>query len=402
MLRPKAIPDASEPLLMLISVFAAPTAYSEWINLAIGHLLDCKYGAHYRIFANTLNDLRAAWDRRDGRAVLLTTDWPDHELSRFLIDAGLPFVAVVDEPLQIVLARFPHMDLVEAIRVATGHLTTLSPAFQHNRLIKIDTRFLSEPLEKLLSALSSDLFGEADHGVLEDAKARMTPNDPDILVQDLVDRYHGFKRDVDVLVRTLTTEQKAAAMSIAESYGPLLKDGTLQRVEWPLELFHFSTPGYKLVGRARTIVSGPFLSLPSGTWRATVQFETVENFSGNEIGAEIWIPPAAMAAQGHLSLPHQGLFKFWLDFEVVNPASRVELSMYLRRGAIEGKLKIRSVSVERIDNSGGEPLALLDLGARGSRRLSARSRQWPPRRAQNFAAANASVGHSSSQPLPIV
>jgi hypothetical protein len=45
-----------------------------------------------------------------------------------------------------------------------------------------------------------------------------------------------------------------------------------------------------LIGSAGYIFWGPYLHLPFGTWRASIQFEVAEIFSGNEIEADILLP----------------------------------------------------------------------------------------------------------------
>ena len=334
---------------MLVSVFLAPTTYSEWVVFLLKSLLDCKFESHYHIVANTLNDLRGAWDQRDGRAVLITTDWPDSELSSFIIDSKFPFCVVMDDPLPTFMARFSQMGPIESIRVATGHLATLSPAIVHERAIKIDARFLQQSLETLLGALSVSLFGEVHFEVIDAVVAKVAANEPGAVVRDLVERYHGVERNVDAIFQSLTAKQRAAVAAVSQSYGRLLTDGELKWVNWPLELFNFNVSGYNLIGGGRTIVSGPFLCLPAGTWRAIIQCETAENFSGNEIGAEIWFPPNALAVRGFLTLPIRGIFNLSLDFEVKNSASRIEICIYLLKGAIEGRLKICSVAVEKTE-----------------------------------------------------
>lgn len=331
---------------MFVSVFGVETRYSEWLTYLLGCFLDCKYGSHFDIFANTLEQLRDAWDRRDGSAVILRTDWPRADFSNFLIDSGFPVVAVIEDPLSAVLAGFPHKNLADAIRTTSGFLSTLCPAFRDDRSIRIGTHFLHEPVEALLHALSFGLFGEADHKIIDAVKARLAPYEPGTMTQQLVDRDYVVKKEIDFPMREPTPEQIKIADALTEPFRQLLEDGIMRYSEWPLELFECDTPGDELCGGARKILFGPCLHLPTGRWRLTIRYETSGNFSGNDLGAEIWSPRGTKVAEGMHSLPIQGMFEFSLDFDMADPTDCVDLVLYLPKGAIEGKFRMRRVSVE--------------------------------------------------------
>ncbi len=347
---------------MLISAFGAPTPYCNWAMSILEHVLDTIYGSHYRIHCDTVAELREAWRDRNGRPVLVTSNMPDRELSDFLVASGFPCLAFVDDPVSTIVAPCEDVGFHDGVRLAVSHIAVLHHCLAAKQVRCLGSDFRDASLPAFIVEILILVTGEADSDTVIKIALALAPDAPTSTVEHLVRQHSG--RDIS-LVQALEARppnEQALARALADAYAPLLARQPLTFLEWPLELFTILGSGLvvDLVGKGRCVIWGPYLYLPAGRWRATVECEVVDNISGNEIEADICIA-LEVSANGRAYLPALGLFAFSLEFDVVDPSRRIELRLHLLKGAIEGRLGLRRVTVERVDASktktvSGEPI----------------------------------------------
>jgi hypothetical protein len=121
---------------------------------------------------------------------------------------------------------------------------------------------------------------------------------------------------------------------------------------WPRESFlDGDLPGEMLpalvevAGRARILAYGPYLPLPSGSWRATAFL----GFSP-DIGKLPFILEAdtgGSVARGFFEVERGGIFTLMLDFQVADPLHPVELRLISQDSALEGQLALIEVRLEQ-------------------------------------------------------
>lgn len=131
----------------------------------------------------------------------------------------------------------------------------------------------------------------------------------------------------------------------AARHGPLL-------LAWPREAFlDGDAPGETLpatvevAGRARILAYGPYLPLPSGSWRATAFL----GFS-SDIGKMPFILEAdagGTVVRGFFEAERGGIFTLRLDFQVADPLHPVELRLISQDSALEGQLALIEVCLEQ-------------------------------------------------------
>jgi hypothetical protein len=148
-------------------------------------------------------------------------------------------------------------------------------------------------------------------------------------------------------------ESKSLEM-LSEAYGRLISGAALATLSWPVPMFlkwdvegAFLDGPIDLVGPARFIICGPYLHLPEGAWRMSVQIDVEDCFSDNRIGADIFSERILTAITA--KLPASGRHAFDLDFTVVNPLAPVEIRMQLLTGAIEGRLSLVNAVLSRLE-----------------------------------------------------
>ena len=96
---------------------------------------------------------------------------------------------------------------------------------------------------------------------------------------------------------------------------------------------------------ARTLYFGPYLALPAGHWTVTLTFEVQECFSDNSI--EIDVAAGKVLAIIRAKLPARGVYRCPIEFEHVDPTLRVEVRLRLLVGAIEGRLSLQKIGLDR-------------------------------------------------------
>jgi hypothetical protein len=343
---------------MLIVMFGTRTPYGHFGFTILEHIMDVVYGDHYRIHCLDLLGLRNNWLGRDSRPVLVTSDRPDVELSKFLIASGFPCLAFVDEPDDAIASaiQVDGMHLHQAIRFSTQYFSCLGNAIPADKVRIFGSIHCHANSTELIEDILDEIFGIVDETVTARVLERMAPENHlrnKLSVHELMTRYVAKALLPGHARKLLPEEDQELIKAVADGYRPIFEKREITPFEWPRDMFLASSDGpayvgdVDLVGRARYIVWGPYLCLPAGAWRATIQFEVVDNISGNEIEADICIDMEDVVSIGRAVLPVVGIFEFGLDFSVINPTSPIEIRILLRKGAIEGRFGLRKVLLNR-------------------------------------------------------
>jgi hypothetical protein len=148
----------------------------------------------------------------------------------------------------------------------------------------------------------------------------------------------------------------AAATSplVAGYLAPLWAAGTAAAplvLTWPRECFldgdlpnQTLPPVMELAGRARILSYGPYLPLPSGSWRATACFGFSPDIERLPFIFEALTPPGI--TRGFFETEAGGFFTLDLEFQVTDPFARVEMRLASQDSALEGQAALIEVRLE--------------------------------------------------------
>jgi hypothetical protein len=341
---------------VLIVAFGSATTYAYWAFSVLGGVLDVLFGSHHRIHCTNLDQLREGWKNREGKPVLLTTDRPDVPLSDLLCAISAPRFAFMDDLEDAIVHAHvvDGMELQAAIRFAVSYFCTQSD------LIGTNVNFFPHPpLTKTVRQFAKEVVGavpganpEILERVLESLGAEDLTN-KDISVVDLINNQRSAVSFPGWYPSTMTDAERELVKEISREYRPLVSERRLSKLQWPVRMF-FSPDAspfqerINLTGRARHIVYGPYLFLPRGAWRAEVEFEVADNLSGSEIEADVCVG-FSRATCGQVVLPTFGIFKFHMDFPIHDPDLPVEIRIAILRSAIEGVIRLSSVTLTMLD-----------------------------------------------------
>jgi hypothetical protein len=199
------------------------------------------------------------------------------------------------------------------------------------------------------------LFKEDDEGMVERIVGRAVPEwsseQPPTVWQAVHHRFPmamppfaGFNEQRPVHQRMIR--------AVADNYRPIFEGRALASLEWPKDLFYFASEGcvspddIELLGTARRLVWGPYMFLPLGYWRAQIEFEVIENLSGNKIEVDVMVG-SEVAALKKGNLPAVGVYQFSMDFEVKELGGSIQVRILMLKGAIEGRFSLRRVTLLR-------------------------------------------------------
>jgi hypothetical protein len=340
---------------VLIIAFGSSTTYAYWAFAVLGAILDTLFGGHHRIHCTNLAQLRDGWQSRDGKPVLLTTDRPDVQLSELLCTISAPRFAFMDDLEDSIVHAHAvdGMELQKAIRFTLSYFCTLS------ELLGTTLNFFPHPRSKTVREFVEEVAAAvpgADGAILERVLEILIPEGTvkrDISVVDLINSQRNAVRFPGWYPESMAAEEQEMVKEISREYRPLVSERRLSRLQWPVRMFfspdtaHFQAR-IDLTGRARHIMYGPYLFLPRGDWRSEVEFEVADNISGTEIEADVCVGFNRVTS-GQVALPALGIFKFHMDFSVVDPDLPIEIRIALLRSAIEGALRLNSITLTLLD-----------------------------------------------------
>lgn len=354
--------DDEDPLLF--ATFGAPSALSYATNRIVLQIARTLFAQPSLIQATGVADLKHAWENLDAaqrKSVVLFSDCPQGELLQLIIATRAPIVVVVEDISSILfyVMRSRGMDFPQTTRFVTQVLCALERAGKSPNVLRISSLDLGRSLRNLIAGLVQFYGAQCDVAQFDEMVASVSVGmaGGTDTVYDFVEAHFPHARTDQLQKIDLTDAQRRQLAVLERGYGELVAGRPLTAVNWPTELFlkwdvqgAFLDGAIELTGPARFIICGPYLHLPEGHWRMTVEIGVEECFSDNRLGADIFSQDILTAVE--FRLPANGDFAFDLDFQIVNTLAPIELRVQLLTGAIEGRLTLRSVELRFLDADG--------------------------------------------------
>jgi hypothetical protein len=321
------------------------------------------YGDHHHIHCTGIDDLRRAWDEGGGKPVVFTSDCPDGEISDLFLGFDAPRIAFIDEPedaIAFAIVSRP-MEAREAIRFSSRHFCSMQDILLDPHTVCFPSFYLNEDVRDVVTQLLQILAGSVDQDVLEAVMQRAVDEYQFGRYTTVADQVAGdfarFALPSEVLAQQ-PPEILDLIKQCSDIYRPLLRRMPLVSLRWPLGLVYTSNEGngnphrINLTGPARVLTWGPYLHLPKGNWKAQIEFEIIENYSGALLKADIYDGNSLLIV-AETALPVAGKFQFELPFNVCNPNYPIEVRMCLAKGAIEGKFGLTALTLHRAETEFG-------------------------------------------------
>lgn len=321
-----------------VVVFGVSTPFVYWGFAVVLSVVEAIAGKTLHLHVSSLEQLREGFARRDGGSVVVTTDLPDSDLAAFAFESGLPLIAFLDDPDTLLdwTMESRGMNCEDAARFCSRMYSSLSPSLKVTRKLVVEhgrdlspERLIEEIIEYLWPGRDKQLAEQTYAYLIENGKTEPFPTE--------------MARSEDD-----TESYRQAARAAIASYAGLLRGREPNEIIWPLNLFYppdnrpWRSP-IDLMGPARVLFYGPYMSLPIGEWAARVEFEIEGALSGVEVLADVRVNEITL--EKTFEMPAKGIFAYDLDFRVDDPKHDVEIRLFMKKSAIEGKFLPRSVTV---------------------------------------------------------
>jgi hypothetical protein len=323
------------PVGAAILCVATPMAY--WGFQLVRDVVEAIVGRTLHLHVASLAELREGFARREGASVVMTCDLPDADLGRFLCGAGLPLIVISDD-----------VDVfLDWTRLSRGMSPEVAARFCSRMYASLAPNVAAQ--RKLLLSVGRDFSPER---LVADTVAFLWPGRDERLAGQTFKHLADCGKIAPPGPHQAPPAADARAVEIARAavagYAPLAEGREPEEIVWPLPLFHrpddrpWGDP-IDLTGPARVVLFGPYMHLPAGDWTARVEFEIDGAVSGVEAAADVRINE--VVTEKAFVMPAKGIFAYELSFRVEDPHQAVEIRLFMKKSAIEGRFLPRSVRV---------------------------------------------------------
>ena len=355
----------------LISVLGTPSPLFYATANAVRALTDATVGQHVVVNANSLAALRAKFptpSARDGKPVVILSDYPQPDLLATLVGADAPMTVCADD-----FTTIAHLSVVSrefygaaAARFASMALVNIEPIITAPPPY---TAVVNDPRKKLTEVLAdlADLYGlrlEAEK--LEKVLRALSVADRSgATLGDYAAKVIGVKENAREKLERQSPLENGLIDFLSPQYSGIALGRRLETLEWPAYALlrpefpdRLTIGPIDLTGPARFIHYGPYFALPAGAWSVDISIETSDCFSEDLF--EIDVTAGQVLSIVQAKLPQRGVHGCQVRFQLDDPLKPIEVRLKILTGAIEGVMQLRSITLHRLasldDNDDSEVL----------------------------------------------
>lgn len=332
-----------------------PSPHAMFISRLGIDILRERFGEYHYIVANTVDQLRAGLAQRGEAPCMIYFDVPDEKISHSVVKNGLPTILVNEPVEQAILYSMQarSLTLLEAVRFASQSASSLFPIARADTIIPLRLATNTAELESVINRISLSLGFSLSAENLSNILSLygQVPGGGTRALSEIIDERVEHASDARARALEFNQQDRELIKTAASSYNLLMLGQRAQRISWPVAMclsgekpHHGLNGPVDLTGPARALSFGPYMHLPSGTWRADVTFSVERNYSGNSIVVDV-LADGKIAVVGKGPLPASGRFSVNLEFEVTKPHLPVEVRTFVAEGAIEGEFELVDLTI---------------------------------------------------------
>lgn len=271
-------------------------------------------------------------------SALIASQFPSRSLRDALLRERMPIVLFVTPAVEAVChqMQYHRVSLLEAVRTVSASVALLSDCVSRSPALVLDSSARQESA-RLLRAAALHLGIPLPDGLLDGVLAAMPP-------LPLAQETTGMSESEEAIV-TLVLENAVAH----------LRDPRVpQKCIWPHRVFFFGDKPNEqaplvadATGSSRVLYYGPYLHLSEGRWRAKLTL----GFTKEAVGLPLKVSALGPGLLGEARMrPRQeGIFAAQFSFAVGEPEHPVEFHVRTEEGAIEGRIALGQVELDRIE-----------------------------------------------------
>ncbi len=259
-----------------------------------------------------------------------------------LSEATLEKIAAIDLPAMF-LSEIPDAAVVEALSQSDFPILIID-----QRVSDASRDFMAAREAKLLDTVRTIARAQIGLGaLLEIPRGELVAADQAQSAADLA-RQIARACDVDEMLAQRMIDERQL-----DRFYTFHPERAASPWHMPVDLLVEAAPPYlpatdplNLLGPARCLTIGPYLYLPSGDWKGVLTFTSSSNRSTNTIGFDV-TADEEIKLEENFEISVDGKFSIELHFRISDPYYPFEFRTHLRRGAIDGELRLHSLALER-------------------------------------------------------
>jgi hypothetical protein len=340
---------------MLIAVFGTPSPLTLWGLHVIRTMADVVGDSYRFIEAVVIDDLRKAWGEGDNKNIIFYADSPDAAISKIFLSltSPVPIVLFADDWGDVVGFSMAsrQLDFFGAIRFASLNRAALH-AFQSSTRVRFIRRGETNDLPDMLHLIARSCEFQLTAEQINEVARRLSSaqvEENSFSVEGQIAIHIPNSTTPGTWIKSLSNTDKRIVDAVLSKQEHGSSTQRITSLTWPREMFVTGPNGspltmpIQLTGGRRILIYGPYLHLPPGKWKATVNLEVGENVSGNSVLVDV-LCQRTLAAQ-RFDLPKSGSYEFDINFDIADPRLLVELRFFLEYGAIEGWIDLIKVTI---------------------------------------------------------
>jgi len=327
---------------MLFFSVGLPSRFAEWCDAVVAQLAQ-SLGPAEGIGANTLEEFATGVIHARSPYLVVMSRLLG-QLQSTLAQANLPFIVAVDDPRRGLRDLVLHhdMEFLEATRqVASSCATVVGCVAMPNALVLHADKDGLDPVAAVAAI--------ARHFELS-----TTPEDVLQIVETLAASGISARGDADSgWLNSLGDAQRGIVAGALDPYTARFGEGELGPITWERELFFVSgKPNERLpashpvdiTGGARFLIYGPYITLPPGSWSATVALGFSKEAA--EIGYVVDFVAGTQLSHVRIEPGSERQMEVDLHFTIDKPLDQpIVMRVASERAAFDGRLALGHVTL---------------------------------------------------------
>jgi hypothetical protein len=321
---------------------AIPSRFAEWCDLVIARLVEQSLGPAEVLHTDTLEQFALGLLRAKSANVVVGSRQMVGWLWSAIPQVNMSFILALDDPHlaleNLVLCR--GMDFVEATRiVAKSCASVVSCRSFSGALVLRASECEANPL-----AAAEGIARHLGLGVSETDIANIVAAASDLGIWPCREKDNGWWGRLESSQRTLV-------IGAIDPYIGCLSGADLEPITWERDLFfineeqpqeqgQLASRPVEITGRPRCLVYGPYITLPPGSWSATVALGFSQEAA--ELTYMVDIHAGAQLTQTRIQPDGQRFVEASLNFSIVEP-DMISIRISNERAAFDGRLALGHV-----------------------------------------------------------
>lgn len=343
---------------MLISTFGPPSGYTQFCLYMIRALAEEVLQDIDYIAVDEIEPMRAAWAERKHPHVLFFSYSPERAMVDVFLKLDRPLLILTEnvDDITTYIMRERAQIWPWAVRLTHQCLFAVNDLMLGSRALILRREYeltFGEFFQAIANHFQIDLEPRHLAGIMRRANFGAEFALSDSMEKGLLARWE-HARPMYGAPEGLSRNDAKVVEQINAPLKLLMSGRNVDHFLWPQEMF---IPGdrpnemligpIEMLGPARCLSYGPYLHLPMGRWDIAVEASVEENLSGNRI--EIQFAHGDTIVSDGFDLPKTGAFLVRAHLEIHEPRTPLEIRIFMREGAIEGRFDLKSAVIDATD-----------------------------------------------------